>query len=85
MRVPVGDALDNIGTKAINVVICMDCDGEASCEKSLRESFPTQTVDQWLNWFNNPSSGEEIPNIECIIALFLITKKNDGRLDPGIQ
>ena len=53
----------------------MECDGEASWEKSLGELWPTQSVDQWVDWLTNPSSGEELHNIDWIIALFPSTKK----------
>ena len=51
------EALDDIGMKYINVLIHMECDGEASWVKSLGESWTTQIVDQWVDWITNPSSG----------------------------
>ena len=63
MRVPVEEALSDIGMKAINVEIHMDCDGEASWLELLGEVQPTQSVYQWVGWLTNPSSGEEVPNI----------------------
>ena len=55
--------LDDIGMKTRNVVIHMECDGEASWVKSLGEVWPTQSLDQWVDWLTNPSSREEVPNI----------------------
>ena len=55
--VPVEEALADILMKARNVVINMECDGEASWVKSLGESWPTQSVDQWVDWITNPSLG----------------------------
>ena len=38
-----------------------------------------------MYWLTNPSSGEELPNIDCIVTVFPGTKKNDGRPDPYIK
>ena len=46
--------LANIGMKARNVVVRMECDDEASWVSSLGELWPTQSVDQWLDWLTNP-------------------------------
>ena len=43
--IPVEEALADIGIKTRNVVINMECDGEASCVKLLGEVRPTQIVD----------------------------------------
>ena len=40
------EALADIGMKTRNVVIHMECDGEASWLKPLGEAWPTQSVDQ---------------------------------------
>ena len=52
--VPVEEALDDIGMKSINVVINMECDGEAYWVKSLGELWTNQSVDQWVVWITNP-------------------------------
>ena len=83
--IPLEEDLDNIGMKTRNVVIHMECDGEASWVKLLGEAWPTQSVDQRVDWLTNPSSGEEVPNNDWIIAVFPGTKKNDGRLDMEIK
>ena len=38
-----------------------------------------------MDWITNPLSGEEVTNIEWIIAVFPGNKKNDGMPDPGIS
>ena len=53
--VPVEENLADIGMKARNVVICMECDGEESWVKSLGEVCPTQSVDQWVGWLTKLS------------------------------
>ena len=63
----------------------MECDGEASWVNSLGEVWPTQSVDQWVDWLTNPSSGKEVPKIDCLITVLPGTKKNDGRPEPGIK
>ena len=83
--VPVEEALDDIGMKAINVVINMECDGEAYWVKSLGELWTTQSVDQWVVWITNPSSVEEVPNTDWLISVLPFTKKNDRSPDPGIK
>ena len=40
---------------------------------------------QWVDWITNPSSGEDVPNTDWIIAVFTGTKKNDGMPDPDIK
>ena len=75
----------DIVMKTRNVVTRMEFDGEASWVKSLGELFPNQSVDQWVDWLTYPSSGEEVPNIDCIISVFPVTKKNYRRPDPGIK
>ena len=77
------EAFYDIGMKDINVVIKMECDGEASCNFFLGEVCPTQRVSKWLDWLTNSSSGEEVHNIDWLIAVFSVTKKNDRRPDPG--
>ena len=52
--IPVEEALADIGTKTINVVIHMKCDVEESWVKLLGEVWPTQSVDQWVDWLTNP-------------------------------
>ena len=41
------EGLADIGMKTKNVVIHMDCYGEAYWVKSLEEVWPKQSVDQW--------------------------------------
>ena len=53
--IPEEEALEDIGMKTINVGINMDCVGEASWVKSLGEVWPTQIVDQWVDWLTKPS------------------------------
>ena len=79
------EALDNIAMKTRNVVIHMECDGEAYWVKSLGEVWPTQGVDQWVDWLTNPSSEEELPNIDWLIAVLPSTKKNNGIPEPDIK
>ena len=67
------------------LVICMECDREAYCVKLIEEVWPTQRVDQWVYWFNKPSSREKVPNIDWFIALLPGNKKNYGRPDPGVK
>ena len=83
--VPVEEALNDIGMKARNVVIHMECDGEELWVKLLGEVCPTQGVDQWVDWLTSPSSVEEVPNTNWLIAVLPGTKKNDGSLDSGIK
>ena len=52
--IPVEEDLSDIGMKTINVVIHMECYGEASWVKLLVEVCLTQTVDQWVDWLTNP-------------------------------
>ena len=78
-------ALVGIGMKTINVVIHMDCGGEASWVKLLGEVWPNQSVDQWVDWLTNPSSVEELPNIDWRIAVFPVAKKNYWRTDLDIK
>ena len=52
--VPVEESFDDIGMKAINGVIHMECDGEAYWVNSLGEVWSTQSVDQWVYWITNP-------------------------------
>ena len=80
-----GEAFSDFGMKTRNVVIHMECDGEASWLKFLGDVWPIQSVDQWVNWLTNPSSGEEITNTNWLIVVFPVTKKNDGRPDPDIK
>ena len=40
---------------------------------------------QWVDWITDPTSGCEVPNIECIIKVLPITRKNYGRPDSGIK
>ena len=77
--------LDDIGIKTRNVVIHMECYGESSWVNSLGEVWPTQSVDQWVDYLTNLPSGEEVPNIDWIIAVFPGTNKNNGSSDPGIR
>ena len=65
--IPVEEDLADIIMKTRNVVINMECDGGASWVKSLGEVWPNQSVDQWMDWITNPSSVEEVPNIDWII------------------
>ena len=44
--IPVEEDLDDIGMKTINMVVHMECDGEAYWVNSLEEVWPTQSVDQ---------------------------------------
>ena len=53
--ITVEEALADIGMKTRNLVIHMECDGEASWVKSLREVWPTQRVNQWVDWLTNTS------------------------------
>ena len=77
--IPVEEALNDIRMKSRSMVICVDCAGEASWVKFLGEVWTTKSVDQWLDWITNPSSVEEVPNINWFISVFPGTKKNDGR------
>ena len=52
----------------------MDFDGEASWVRTLGEVWPTQSVDQWVDWLTDLSSGKELPNIDCLISVFPGTK-----------
>ena len=54
--IPLEDSLAGIGMKTRNLVIHMEFDGEAYWVKSLGEVWPTQNVNQWVYWLNNPSS-----------------------------
>ena len=54
----VEEALASIRIRTRNVVIHMECDGEASWVKPLGEIWTTQSVDQWVDWLTSPSSGE---------------------------
>ena len=83
--IPMEGALADIGMETRNLVIHMECDGEASWVKSLGEVCPNQSVDQWMDCITNTSSGEEVPNIDFLIAVFSRTKKNDGRPDLYIK
>ena len=83
--IPVEGALADIGMKTINVVIHMECYGEVSLVKSLVEVWPTQSVDQWVDWLTNPSSVEEVPNIDWLISVFPVANKNCGLTDPDIK
>ena len=83
--VPVKEALDDIGMRYRNVVIHMDCDGKASLERSLGELWPTQSLDKWVDWINNQPPGDEVNNMNWLITVSPSSKKNDGRLDPGIS
>ena len=65
--ITVEEALAYIGMKTINVVIHMECGGETSWVKSLGEVLPDQSVNQWVDWSTNPSSGEELPSIDWLI------------------
>ena len=75
----------DIGIKTRNVLIYMECDGESSWLKFLGEVWPTQSVYQWLDCLTNPSSEEEVPNINWLISVFSGTKKNYGIPDPDIK
>ena len=55
--IPVEEALADIGMKTRILVIHMECGGEASWVKSLGELWPTQSVNQWVNWLTNQLSG----------------------------
>ena len=83
--IPVGEDLADIGMKTRNVVINMECDVEASWVKLLEKLRPNQSVDQWVDWLTNPSSGDELPKIYSLIPVFPGTTKNDGRPDPDIK
>ena len=74
--VPWEKAFADIGMTYINIVIHMECDGIASCVRSLGEIWPTQSLDQWLDRITKPPSVEEVPNINLIIVLLPSTKKN---------
>ena len=63
----------------------MECGAEASWVNLIGELWPTQSVDQWVDWITNPSSGDEVLNIVWIISVFPVTKKNDVSPDPGIN
>ena len=52
--IPVEEDLADIGIKTINVVINMECDGEAYWLKFLGKLCPTQSVDRWVDWLTNP-------------------------------
>ena len=52
--IPVEEALYNIGMKTINVVIHIECDGDASWVNFLGEVWPNQSLDQWVDWLTNP-------------------------------
>ena len=65
--------------KSRKVVVHTDCDGEASWLRSLVEVWPTQIVDQWMDWITNTSSGVEVPTIDWIIAVLPSTKKTVER------
>ena len=56
--------------KSRKVVINMECDGKAYFVVSLGELFTIQTMDQWVDWLTNPPSGEELPNINWLVAVF---------------
>ena len=85
MGLLVEEDLDDIGMNSIKAVIHLECDGKSSWTRSLGELRPTQSEDQWVDWITNPPSGEEVPNIDWLIAVFPSTKKNDGRPDPRIK
>ena len=48
------EALADIVMKTRNVVIHMECAGEASWVKYLREVCTTQSVDKWVDCLTNP-------------------------------
>ena len=83
--VQVEEDLYDIRTKSRNVVIDIECDGKESWVSLLGELRTTQRMDQWLDWITKPPYGEDAPNTNWLIAVLTISKKNDGRPDPGIN
>ena len=74
--VPVEEDFDDIGMKAKKLVIHMECDAETSWVRSLGESWPTQIMDQWVYWIPITSSGDDVTNINLLIAVLPGTNKN---------
>ena len=74
--VPLEKDLVGNGMKSRNLVIHMECDGEASWVLSLKILCPTQSLDQWVGWITYPPLVEEILNIDCLILVFPDTNKN---------
>ena len=68
-----------------NMVIHMECGCEASWVKSLEEVCPTQSVDKCVDLPTNPSSIWDVPNINWLISVLPVTKRNDWRSDPDIK
>ena len=83
--VPVEEALVDIRMNSIKVVIQIYFDGKASWVISLGALWPTQSVYQWAYWITNPSSVDESPNINYLVAVFSGTNKNESRTDSGIN
>ena len=42
-------------------------------------------MDQWVGYLTSPDPEYEVPNIDWIIALFSVTKKDDGSPDPSTK
>ena len=76
--VTIEEALADIGSRAINVVINMECDGEAYWVRSQGEVCLTHSMYHWVYWITNPSYGDEFPNIDWLVAVFTGTKNNYG-------
>ena len=74
VEITVKEGFSDIGMKTRNVVFHMECDGEASWVNFLGEVWPTQSVDRWVYLITNPSSGEELPNIDYLVSVFPGTK-----------
>ena len=85
LGIPVEEALADNGMKSRKVVVNLECDRKSSCVRSLGEVWPTQIVDQWVDWLTNPPSGKDLPKSYWLVAVFLGTNKNDGTPDPDIK
>ena len=82
MVVSVEEYLDGTETKSGKVVINLEYDGKTSYVRSLVAMWPTQSVYQCIYCITNPPSEEEVPNTDCIIAVFPGTNKNDKKPYP---
>ena len=40
---------------------------------------------QWVEWITRTSQEDEAPNIDWLIAVFLVNKKDNGNLYPSIN
>ena len=79
------EALTDVGMKTRNVVIHMEYDGEVCWVKFLGEVWTTQNFNQWVYCLTNPSSGEEVPNINWLVSVVPGPKKSYGVTEPGVN